>query len=217
MVRVGRLVILCLIVYIARPAEARAIEADVLAPGNPHMPKKADPEHCDAGQCECPAQNLVISSANLPARLAVQTESLLKLEQRAVAGIEVDIYHFKQPRRLSELELPFKVLPLRQVELTDIEVMEVSPRQALDSWFPGYAWSILICARCEGTHIGWKFTPTAGGEAFYGLIVETLDKEEEDALAAAEGRLGVLEGLRVVGRPLAALGLAASAVSGLSK
>jgi cereblon len=26
-----------------------------------------------------------------------------------------------------------------------------------DSWFPGYAWSILYCRRCV-SHLGWRFT-----------------------------------------------------------
>lgn len=41
------------------------------------------------------------------------------------------------------------------------------------SWFPGYAWQIAACRRCNG-HIGWKFTvsPDATNllpKKFYGL------------------------------------------------
>lgn len=198
-------------------AECRAREAEVMAPGNPHMTPKANAAECaSAGPCQCPAQQLSISGANAMPRLPVQSDTFMRVETKRAAGVEIDIYHFKQPGRLSELELPFKLLPLRAVELSDVVEMEVSPTQAMDSWFPGYAWSILVCTRCDGTHIGWKFTPTTavGGQAFYALIVETVDKEEEDPLStAARSAENLLASIRVAGRPLAALGIAASALN----
>lgn len=42
------------------------------------------------------------------------------------------------------------------------------------TWFPGYAWSVVVCAAC-GAHLGWAF---AKGEAttpsFFALIVDRL-------------------------------------------
>jgi len=184
----------------------------LLAPGNPHVPKSPDKETCSTGQCDCPAQQLMISPANVLPRLHVQGDTFLKSEEKHVAGTEVNIYHFKQPSRLSELELPFKILPLRQVDLTDLEVIEVAPQQALDSWFPGYAWSIIVCLRCEGRHLGWKFTPTGPhGTAFYALIVETVDSEEAEAARVPTEKI-FLASIRAIGQPLAAIGLVASAL-----
>jgi hypothetical protein len=98
---------------------------------------------------------------------------------------DLPIYRFRQPARLSSLELPFAVLPVRSVHPHNLAVLEVAEREARDSWFPGYAWSILLCKVCEGyTHLGWKFTPIAGGEPFYGLIVGG-SREEERARAKA--------------------------------
>lgn len=45
-----------------------------------------------------------------------------------------------------------------------------------DTWFAGYGWRILICARC-GTHLGWVFR-TRGGDRFCGLILDRLTVPE---------------------------------------
>uniref|UniRef100_A0A7S0B850 CULT domain-containing protein n=1 Tax=Pyrodinium bahamense TaxID=73915 RepID=A0A7S0B850_9DINO len=197
------------------PAECRAHEVEVRAPGNPHVLPRGTADECTiAGSCECPAQQLVINSATMLPWLAVQPDTFLRVETKKTMGMEIDIYHFKQPGRLSELELPFKLLPLRAIDLTDVGVIEVPADRALDSWYPGYAWSVLVCSRCKGTHIGWKYTPTDGkGQAFYALIVETVDKEQEEPLLTASQHEQLFVSIRVAGRPLAALGLAASAVS----
>merc|ERR1719189_1204446 len=158
-------------------------------------------------------QHMDLSVSNFVPRLPVQAGSFLNFEERRVGGLDITIYHFRQPRRLSELQLPFKILPLRRIDVTDLLLLEVPPQQSLDSWFPGYAWSILLCGRCGGRHIGWKFTPTSPGaaEAFYALIVETVDSEEERVGARAPAAK-LFESIRVVSQPLAALGLAASAL-----
>ena len=59
------------------------------------------------------------------------------------------------------------------------QVLEVSPEQARDSWFVGYEWSIVICRRGSGRHLGWKFTPRGHtNEApFYALIVAASEVE----------------------------------------
>jgi len=40
-----------------------------------------------------------------------------------------------------------------------------------DSWFPGYAWSIVLCSECE-KHLGWHFQKSH--DSFHGLIVTRL-------------------------------------------
>lgn len=199
------------------PAGARETSA-VLATGNPHQ--AAGDAECPSkdlgiGECRCPAQTLDLSAANLVPRLRVQGDTFRGSEDRRLAGLELQLYHFQQPQRLSQLELPFKLLLLRRVDLADAELIEVPAKQALDSWFPGYAWSILVCRRCGCRHLGWKFTPSglAPAEAFYAMIVETVEAQEEDP-PRATSRL--LASVRAVGQPLAAIGLAASALGGLS-
>ena len=39
------------------------------------------------------------------------------------------------------------------------------------TWFPGYAWRIVLCANCR-THLGWRFQSDA--DYFHGLIVNRL-------------------------------------------
>jgi hypothetical protein len=45
------------------------------------------------------------------------------------------------------------------------------------SWFPGYAWQVEHCARCD-LHLGWRF----GGQepTFHGLITERLVEASRD-------------------------------------
>jgi hypothetical protein len=39
------------------------------------------------------------------------------------------------------------------------------------TWFPGYAWTIALCARCQ-THLGWRFQ--AAQDEFYALVLARL-------------------------------------------
>lgn len=44
------------------------------------------------------------------------------------------------------------------------------------SWFPGYAWQIAVCMRCQ-SHIGWKFiavTKNLKPKTFFGLSCKSL-------------------------------------------
>eukprot|EP00927_Polykrikos_kofoidii_P015850 TRINITY_DN1709_c0_g2_i4.p1 TRINITY_DN1709_c0_g2~~TRINITY_DN1709_c0_g2_i4.p1 ORF type:complete len:255 (+),score=42.85 TRINITY_DN1709_c0_g2_i4:69-767(+) len=196
-------------------------EAAVVATGNPYQRSDRsateDESFCEVqsapeyvSTCSCPVQTLTLPTELALTGLRVQTDdAFLRVELRRVDGREIELYHFKQPRRLSTLELSFKILPLRRIDFADVDVIEVAPKYSLDSWFPGYAWSVIVCTRCNGLHLGWKFTPTSTqGEAFFGLIVDTVEGDEEVRLKSLQ-HLGVLAGLRVVGQPLAALGLAA--------
>jgi hypothetical protein len=54
-----------------------------------------------------------------------------------------------------------------------------SPQGAVSthwSWFPGYAWQVVLCAGCL-LHLGWLFRGPEGG--FYGLIINRLREEDE--------------------------------------
>lgn len=52
-------------------------------------------------------------------------------------------------------------------------VATVGPASVEFTWFPGYAWRIAICRRCQ-THLGWRFS---GETVFHGLILDMLDRE----------------------------------------
>lgn len=47
------------------------------------------------------------------------------------------------------------------------------------TWFPGCSWQAVRCRRCA-VHLGWRFTPLAGGAAFYGLIADRLAEADGD-------------------------------------
>jgi hypothetical protein len=45
------------------------------------------------------------------------------------------------------------------------------------TWFPGYAWQVVVCRSCT-QHLGWRFRGGAGGD-FYGLILARLVETKE--------------------------------------
>ena len=188
----------------------------VEATGNPHIESSGTPEKCNSGASGasggCVPQITVESVVSLP--LATQSDTHMRTLQVKHQGIPLTIYLFKQPSRLSDLELPFKILPLRQLDLTNIFEIIVDPKDALDSWFPGYVWSILVCTTANGsegqTHIGWKFTgPT---DSFYGVIVDYKENEEEVAVGPLSISEIIAEGLSI-GMPAPAWMLALMATA----
>ena len=89
------------------------------------------------------------------------------METVKVGEVSVPIYQFKQPERLSSLQLPFKIVLQKNLPTNDdLYELEVG-QEGLDSWFIGYKWSVLVCSSdCNGrnTHIGWHFKPVNSGE-----------------------------------------------------
>ena len=49
----------------------------------------------------------------------------------------------------------------------------IGPATSFYSWFPGYAWRVLVCGGC-GAHLGWDYGPAPG---FVGLIVDRLAED----------------------------------------
>ena len=70
---------------------------------------------------------------------------MIYLLVQRVFGIDVPIYHFKQPSRLSHLELPFKLLLVRTIDTTSLVEIPVPMNQAVDSWYPDYFWTVVVC------------------------------------------------------------------------
>eukprot|EP01039_Chlorochromonas_danica_P007792 gene7792-8603_t len=52
---------------------------------------------------------------------------------------------------------------------------------ARDSWFPGYAWTILYCGRC-GNHLGWRFTALRRQQTARSLRSEAEEERLRDRL-----------------------------------
>ena len=115
-------------------------------------------------------QNTIFSPTQL------QPDTFLSMETVKVDEASVPIYQFKQPERLSSLQLPFK-LCCSKAFLQTMICTNLIGQQGLDSWFIGYKWSVLVCSSdCNGKnmHIGWHFKPVNSGEkGFYALIVKT--------------------------------------------
>ena len=55
-------------------------------------------------------------------------------------------------------------------------VRGVGDASAFFSWFPGYAWRVVVCGGC-GVHLGWSF---GDGPHFFGLILDRLAASEDD-------------------------------------
>jgi hypothetical protein len=45
------------------------------------------------------------------------------------------------------------------------------------TWFAGYAWQIEMCANCRN-QLGWRYR--SSGQAFHGLILDSLVEREEE-------------------------------------
>lgn len=187
-------------VILASVNVVNARESNIYVTGNPHMPKQEattfsffEPpptiandttsdlytkEQCASVGMQCPAQNilphLIITSPKV-----TQPDTFKALVRKEWMGIDVPLYLFQQPARMSTLELPFKLLLVRDVAQEGLVELQVDMNKAIDSWFVGYYWSVILCEKCDGvTHLGWKFTSTADAESFYALIVDYHDSNE---------------------------------------
>ena len=52
----------------------------------------------------------------------------------------------------------------------------VGDPSAFFSWFPGYAWRVVVCGGCAA-HLGWGF---GEGPHFFGLILDRLVESEDE-------------------------------------
>jgi len=161
------------------------VEASVQATANPYME-----DTCPADSCRCPALSLNPLAAMTDAALPTQPDTFMKLVRKKHMGFELPIYHFKQPERISHLQLPFKVLPMYSIDETGIVDIPAPEGTGLDSWFPGYQWSILVCRICEQSlHVGWRYTPTSPNgdkKEFFALIVQYGEENKQKSSGNAE-------------------------------
>jgi len=163
---------------------------------NPHVQQKRGGAQQEDGQCSsgdsCPVTALLDPAMILSDIVVTQPDTLLAVKQYKYMGVQVPIYHFKQPDRLNPDQLPFRIIRVRSMDLSSVVV--VPHPGAHDSWFPAYYWDVLVCGGCDGwKHIGWRFSPKGGaGEPFYALIVEYGEGKRRQADAHPEGVLDAL-------------------------
>uniref|UniRef100_A0A7S3AJ00 Uncharacterized protein n=1 Tax=Haptolina ericina TaxID=156174 RepID=A0A7S3AJ00_9EUKA len=151
----------------------------------------------------CPAQALVPQTFLADALLLrKQEDTFLHAEQRTHLGEPVSVLHFKQPGRLSNLELPFALVLLADINPAGIVEVPTPANEAKDSWFPDFSWNHwVVCSQPDGSmqHLGWRFTrkPSArstGPESFVAMIVRVV--ERSGPLASSVGALAETELVR---------------------
>lgn len=128
--------------------------------------------------------------------LQTQADTFLNIKFRKVLTVPIPVYQMKQPGRISEAELEFDLVlvkDLTKAGMTMIREVTVNYELAGDSWFPGYHWAPIVMS-CDGNqwqHVGWKFT--AGEQNvqtlphFYALMVQLKDDESADNIAQIAG------------------------------
>jgi hypothetical protein len=191
---------------------AAAAERAVKPIPNPHASTGA------SSACLCPAQTISPDRV-LFSPAPLQAASSLGVETLKVGSVPVPVYRFKQPRSLSELELPFKIILQSSLPRAGLYDLPVADERATNSWFEGYRWSVLLCAGgCQDRtiqHIGWRFESRSDpAESFYALIVKTSDEQQ-----TAAGGVFTLEAFRnaiSVGVPAPAWMLALMTTSGVA-
>uniref|UniRef100_A0A7S0E2X0 Uncharacterized protein n=1 Tax=Hanusia phi TaxID=3032 RepID=A0A7S0E2X0_9CRYP len=192
------LLLLLLPLLLSPPVIAERIEY-LQAVENPHMLQHAQSTdgQCASETCSsCPAKGFLDPTTILNEPVATQLDTLITIQRKSYMGVEVPIYHFKQPDRLNPQQLPFKLIRTRSVNPDGLLIIPVDPAAANDSWFPDYRWDILVCSSCEGyQHLGWRFSPkiAGAGETFYALIVDY----NESRRRSAQSEKDLLEGLKV--------------------
>lgn len=187
----------CLLVLVLGATACSALLVDdIQITGNPFMPKTPAPEGtCDGTGC----QLFVDPTQIIMTPMVTQPDTLTAIVQRKYMGMMIPLYLFRQSPRLTSRPLPFKLLLQRQIDMAGVTELTVPMHQAMDSWFPQYHWSVVVCTGCDGlTHLGWKFTSNAApGESFYALIVDYFEKEKITADASASMLDAIRDTLRV--------------------
>ena len=130
--------------------------------------------------------------------LPTQPDTFQELSYAKVLSVPVPVYRMKQPARISESQLEFQLVLVKELSSagkSSIHAVSVDLEVAKDSWFPGYYWSPLVMHCPEDNdyqHVGWKFTSLdqrAELPDFYALMVHI----DERAKQGVEIRIGGLK------------------------
>ena len=117
--------------------------------------------------------------------MAVQGDTFEKIQYKRHLSTVVPIYHFRQPARLNEAQLPFKLVLVSNMDMDGVIDIPVPMEQARDSWFEGFYWSVTVCHNCgSSSHLGWKFTSLSGAESFHALIVSSFEERQGETEGA---------------------------------
>lgn len=178
--------ILCVVTLVVD----RVAAEQVVATGNPHvtehggLPSHADPDTCEKTAHSCGPSSTVITPAEIITEpMVTQADTFQRIVTVKYKSTPVPIYLFRQPARLSHLELPFKLVLLRgsTPAARGMTEVQVPLAQGADSWFPGYSWNVLVCEQCsEVVHMGWQFSN--GAESFTALIVDYIPDSEGEGV-----------------------------------
>mmetsp|Transcript_16872 Transcript_16872/g.24719 ORF Transcript_16872/g.24719 Transcript_16872/m.24719 type:complete len:224 (-) Transcript_16872:322-993(-) len=169
-------------------------KSDVEVIGNPHA--KTDESSPDESTCSfsssCQPHLLLSPHRVIHFHMPTQSDTLIEVTTEKILSVPVPIYHFHQPARISNQQLPFKIVLVSDLDGSNKEGLHeipVDPVIAADSWFPGYSWTPIVCVNnCQNpVHVGWKFQ-SPEEEFFYALIVQTKDERESEAVGI--GALG---------------------------
>ena len=144
----------------------------------PHLETLIDPRH------------LIVQT------MQVQADTFLEMTEAKVFSVPIPVYRMKQPSRLSEAELEFQMVLVKDLNKYGTGIVTSVPvemEKAADSWFPGYFWSPLVM-QCGpdsdvSQHVGWKFERLARNATltlphFYAVLVEVTKKERTNTVAA---------------------------------
>ena len=170
----------------------------LVAEGNPHQQQQCEDGATHACTTSCPAQALpphLFLLGPVALGLKRQADTFLRVDSHSHAGMPVNVFHFKQPARLSHLELPFGIALVSGVDERGLMSFAAPPSDAADSWFPDYSWThVLMCSHGEesGLHLGWRFVRKpgasgAGPSEFIALIVRPDKASEPEGGRARRG------------------------------
>lgn len=119
--------------------------------------------------------------------LMTQEDTFQELIYRKVLSVPIPVYRMKQPERLSQAQLSFQLVLVKDLAKAGKELIHETPverERAMDSWFPGYYWTPLVMGCGDDgnwQHVGWKFTAVSDNASlaqFYALMVH-IDEEDE--------------------------------------
>ena len=178
------------------------LTAALVGQSESHLQVIQNPHITGAQTCEtsCSAQALDVTTV-IQTTLPVQPDTFHSITPVKYLGVTVPVYRFQQPARLSSKELPFSIINVASIGWEDdVRVISVPHEKAIDSWYVGYKWDVLVCTTCEEMkHLGWRFSSLDGQNSFYSLIVTHGTDVEGisislfgDAIALGEGLFDTL-------------------------
>ena len=105
------------------------------------------------------------------------------------------VYDFAQSPRLVRNGHEFRLLLLNRIIGVDKHTLfSVAAPGAMDSWFPGYTWEVLLCAgeHVDASHIGWRFISPKTGDEFYKAKCGNVFNEYLEVKRTADGAISHL-------------------------